>query len=140
MNCSLKGHPWLNQTFAGLKKNCITPQLVNHVRVNGLPADVFAKWCNTTKRLRDCLIGVGRASWVVGRASWVVGRGSWVVGRGSWVVGRGSCVVGRGSCVYKPSYQLSLDFKFTEKCVTQGRKFELTHSKTSDGGVTIYVA
>ncbi len=74
-----------------------------------------------TKSLRKKRLSNWRASWVVGRGSCVVGRGSWVVGRGSWVVGRGSWVVGRGSCVYKPSYQLSLDFKFTEKCVTLNR-------------------
>ena len=44
---------------------------------------------------RECLMVVGRGSWVQSRGSWVVGTKSWVMGRGSWVVGRGYKVVGR---------------------------------------------
>ena len=46
--------------------------------------------------LRECLLVVGRGSWVPSRGSWVPSRGSWVPSRGSWVPSRGSRVVGRG--------------------------------------------
>ena len=48
---------------------------------------------------RECLLVVGRGSWVPSRGSWVPSRGSQVVGRGFQVVGRGFQVVGRGSWV-----------------------------------------
>ena len=37
-------------------------------------------WCG-----RECLLVVGRGSWVVGPKSWVVGRGFQVVGRGLFI-------------------------------------------------------
>ena len=51
--------------------------------------------CNELTTLGECLMVVGRGSWVQSRGSWVVGTKSWVMGRGSWVVGRGYKVVGR---------------------------------------------
>ena len=48
---------------------------------------------------RECLLVVGRGSWVVGPKSWVVGSKSWVVGPKSWVVGSKSWVVGSKSWV-----------------------------------------
>ena len=42
----------------------------------------------------ECLLVVGRGSWVPSRGSWVPSRGSWVPSRGSWVPSRGSWVVG----------------------------------------------
>ena len=53
-----------------------------------LPADCF---------YRECLLVVGRGSWVRRRGSWVPSRGSWVPSRGSWVPSRGSWVPSRGS-------------------------------------------
>ena len=47
----------------------------------------------------ECLLVVGRKSWVPSRGSWVRSRGSWVLSRGSWVASRGSWVPSRGSWV-----------------------------------------
>ena len=44
----------------------------------------------------ECLLVVGRGSWVPSRGSWVPSRGSWVPSRGSWVPSRGSWVPSRG--------------------------------------------
>ena len=41
----------------------------------------------------ECLLVVGRGSWVPSRGSWVPSRGSWVPSRGSWVLSRGSWVI-----------------------------------------------
>ena len=51
----------------------------------------FRDW---TMCKRECLLVVGRRSWVPSRGSWVGRRGSWVPSRGSWVPSRGLWVVG----------------------------------------------
>ena len=48
---------------------------------------------------RECLLVVGRGSWVTSRGSWVLSRGSWVPSRGSWVPSRGSWWVVEGICI-----------------------------------------
>ena len=61
--------------------------------------------CELTPQLpRECLMVVGRGSWVQSRGSWVQSRGSWVVGRGSWVVGTKSWVPSRGLLIINNDY------------------------------------
>ena len=58
---------------------------------------VYISRCVTHSVQRECLLVVGRGSWVPSRGSWVLSRGSWVPSRGSWVPSRGSWVPSRGS-------------------------------------------